>query len=178
MLDRIKDVADGPAVERGDCRRSSLFAISKSLSELKWHCAQFLVIPNFHRQRDAAPEVGLVPDVAGEVAESVGVWVESVLQPELEQRCRRGDLVADHWEVACQGDLDVVHQAIPVELREAEGEVARHTLPQEDRVDRVAANVQSVALGININVHCCTFTLRTAFDSSMNLPKVSRLKSI
>ena len=41
------------------------------------------------------------------------VRVERVLQPELEQRRRRGDLGVNRREMACQGDLNVVHQAVP-----------------------------------------------------------------
>ena len=42
--------------------------------------------------------------------------------------------------------LDVDAEDVPVELVEAEGEVARHALAQEDRVNLVPADVQGVAL--------------------------------
>ena len=48
-------------------------------------------------------------------------------------------------EVDCALDVDA--EDVPVELVEAEGEVPRHALAQQDRVNLVPANVQSVALG-------------------------------
>ena len=67
--------------------------------------------PEIVRERDAdgeaVPEVGLAPDVAGEVAEAVGVRVERVQQPELDQRRRR----RRPEEVAQRGDSGVDRRA-------------------------------------------------------------------
>ena len=45
------------------------------------------------------------------------------------------------------GALDVHPEDVPVELVESEGEVLGHAVAQQDRVRLVAANVQRVALG-------------------------------